>query len=311
MKSQGRNIAANLYVGIGWNLWDPDLTSCSSRSRPWGIQTQAIDLCQRREGDDAKGLEGIRAPAQRLTVAVSDRMLFMACKKGRIKLTTDQDRQLFIDSAGTCLLCQASLFPTSPRGRSISVAERAHIVAHSPAGPRGWGAEGGPAVGDPANLVLLCPTCHTKVDKMPAEYPAQMLLGLKANRAAAVAKVGGVITYDERAKARTAVEEILRQNRETFNQYGPNRDDGSLPTPEAASKWRELVLTEIVPRNELLYSIVQVNEHLASAADRLAAEHLRAHTRDLAAKHQGGPLLAPSQRFPKAAEDIFSEPVVP
>ncbi len=242
---------------------------------------------------------------------MSVRISFMACKKGRVKLNLDQDRQLFIDSAGTCLLCQAPLFPTFPRGRSISVAERAHIVAHSPAGPRGRGTEGGPAVDDPANLVLLCPTCHTKVDKVPVEYPAEMLLGFKAKRAAAVARVGGVITYDDRAEARSAVEEILRQNRETFDQYGPNSDDGSLPTPETASKWRELVLTEIVPRNELLYSIVQVNEHLASATDQLAAEHLRAHTRDLAAKHQGGPLLAPSQKFPKAAEDIFSGTAVP
>jgi 5-methylcytosine-specific restriction endonuclease McrA len=251
--------------------------------------------------------EFLRSP--RITVSV--RISFMACKKGRVKLNLDQDRRLFIDSAGTCLLCQTPLFPTSPRGRSISVAERAHIVAHSPAGPRGRGTEGGPAVDDPANLVLLCPTCHTKVDKVPAEYPAEMLLEFKATRAAAVARVGSVITYDDRAEARSAVEEILRQNRETFNQYGPNSDDGSLPTPEAASKWRELVLMEIVPRNELLYSIVQVNEHLASAADRLAAEHLRAHTRDLAAKHQGGPLLAQSQKFPKAAEEIFSGSVVP
>jgi hypothetical protein len=166
--------------------------------------------------------------------------------------------------------------------------------------------KGSSIVDDPTNLVLLCPTCHTKVDKDPAEYPTEMLFGLKTKRAAAVARVGGVIIYGTRAEARTAVEEILRQNHETFNQFGPNSDNGSLPTLEAAAKWRELVLTEIVPQNELLVSIVQVNKDLASAADRLAAEHLRAHTRDLAAKHHGDPLLAPSQKFPRAAEDIFS-----
>jgi 5-methylcytosine-specific restriction endonuclease McrA len=233
-------------------------------------------------------------------------MSFMACKKGRVKLTVDQDRQLFVDSAGTCLLCQTPLFGTSPRGRSIPVAERAHIVAHSPVGPRGSETKGSSTVDDLTNLVLLCPTCHIKVDKEPAEYPTEMLFGLKAKRAAAVARVGGVIVYATRADARTAVEEILRQNRETFTKYGPDSDNGSLPTLEAAAKWRDLVLTEVVPRNELLVSIVQVNKDLASEADRLAAEHLRAHTRDLAAKHNGDPLLAPSQKFPKAAENIFS-----
>lgn len=240
-------------------------------------------------------------------LAVSDRMTGMACKRGRIKLTTDQDRQLFIDSAGTCLLCQTRLFPTSPGGRSISIAERAHIVAHSPAGPRGRTTRGGSPVDDPTNLVLLCPSCHTKVDKAPTEYPAETLIALKTKRAAAVARIGGTINFANRAGARAAAEALLRQNREIFNQYGPDSDDGSLPTLEAAARWRNLVLTEIVPRNELLVSIVEVNPDLASDADHLVAEHLRAHTRDLAAKHNGDSLLAPSEKFPKAAEKIFSE----
>lgn len=232
----------------------------------------------------------------------------MTCKHGRVKLTTDQDRQLFIDSAGSCLLCQTSLFPASPRGRSISIAERAHIVAHSPAGPRGGAASSGSHADDPANLVLLCPTCHTKVDKAPEEYSPTMLVDLKFNRAAAVATIGGVVTFSSRAEARAAVENLLSQNRDAFNRSGPDTHDGSFPTIEGAERWRELVLTEIVPRNELLVSIVEVNSALATHADRLAASKLRAHTRDLAAKHRGGPLLAPSERFPITAETIFSDP---
>jgi hypothetical protein len=234
----------------------------------------------------------------------------MACKNGRVKLSVDHDRQLFVDSAGSCLLCQTSLFPDSPRGRSISIAERAHIVPHSPAGPRGRGTRNDP-VDDPANLVLLCPTCHTKVDKAPSDYPASLLLDLKTTKAAAVARIGGIVTFSTRADARAAVECLLAENRETFNRSGPDSDDGSFPTLEGAEKWRELILTEIIPRNELLVSIVEVNSAIATDADLAAASQLRAHTKDLAAKHRGGPLLAPSQRFPAAAETIFSEPDTP
>jgi hypothetical protein len=137
-----------------------------------------------------------------------------------------------------------------------------------------------------------------------------MLLDLKSNRAAAVARIGGIVTFSQRADARAAVEVLLSQNRETFNRSGPD-DDGSFPTLEGAAKWRELVLTEIIPRNELLVAIVEVNPTLATDADRLSASQLHAHTRDLAAKHRGGPLLAPSQRFPASAETIFSEPDTP
>ncbi|MGI8757313.1 MAG: HNH endonuclease [Acidimicrobiales bacterium] len=234
----------------------------------------------------------------------------MTCKNGRVKVTVDQDRQLFIDSAGSCLFCQASLFPDSPRGRSILIAERAHIVAHSPAGPRGGAARSESPVDDPANLVLLCPTCHTKVDKAPDDYPAAMLLDRKSNRAAAVVRIGGIVTFTNRSDARAAVVVLLSLNREIFNHSGPDSDEGSFPALEGAARWRELVLTEIIPRNELLVSIVELNSALATQADRLAASQLRAHTRDLAAKHRGGPVLAPSRRFPPAAETIFSEPEI-
>lgn len=187
----------------------------------------------------------------------------------------------------------------------MTIAERAHIVAHSPEGPRGRSNRTPPEIDDPTNLVLMCPSCHTKVDKVPEDYPEAMLLDLKARRAAAVARIGGVVRFASRSEARAAAELLLLQNRETFTQFGPDSEDGSLPTQEATDKWRQLVLTEIVPRNELLVSLVEVNPEFANESDKLAAERLRAHTRDLAAKHGSGPLLAPVERFPTDVENIF------
>ncbi len=50
-----------------------------------------------------------------------------------------------------------------------------------------------------------------------------------------------------------------------------------------------------------------MNGDLATRADRAAAELLRLHTNDLAAKHRGEPLIAPARRFPETAERIFAE----
>jgi hypothetical protein len=56
----------------------------------------------------------------------------LACREGRPSLSQDQDRRLFSESAGTCLLCSEPLFTDLSEGsRSISIAERAHIIAHS------------------------------------------------------------------------------------------------------------------------------------------------------------------------------------
>jgi hypothetical protein len=143
-------------------------------------------------------------------------------------------------------------------------------------------------------------------DKSPESYPAELLLAKKAARAKAVATVGGTPLFEKREDARRAVEVVLERNRVNFDTVGPGAVDGSLPSTEAANKWSQLVLNYIVPGNELIVAIVDLNPHLATTSDRAAAELLRLHTKDLVEKHRGGSLTAPARRFPKAAEQIFA-----
>lgn len=231
----------------------------------------------------------------------------MVCKNGRPRLTDDQDRQLFAESAGTCLLCNTPLFASSPlRQRSISIAERAHVVAHSAEGPRGDPTVSAEHLRDPANIVLLCPTCHTKVDKAPVAYPPATLLATKARRAGAVALIGGAPIFGSREQARHAVELLLERNGATFRAFGPDPGDGSLGTAEQAANWSERVLDDIVPGSELIVAIVETNPDLATPGDRSAAALLRLHAKDLSDKHRRGEITAPALRFPEAAMAIFA-----
>jgi hypothetical protein len=232
----------------------------------------------------------------------------LACRSGRPKLAQDEDRRLFAESAGTCLLCNAPLFADLPGGsRSVSIAERAHVVAHSDSGPRADRTVPEEERRTPANLVLLCATCHTKVDKSPENFSAADLFARKAERAAAVALVGGTPIFNIRSDARRAVQKVLERNRLIFRNYGPDPVDGSVSSTEDAERWSRHVLEDIVPANELIVAIVRINEALTNAEDREAAELLRLHTRDLAEKHRGEPVTAPARRFPRAVEDLFSE----
>jgi hypothetical protein len=232
----------------------------------------------------------------------------MACTNGRLQLDRDQERRLFAESAGTCLLCDKPLFrePDAATG-SVSIAEKAHIVAHSEKGPRGSADVPTGARSDPANIVLLDPTCHTIVDKAPEAYPAELLLSKKQTRAAAVARIGGSPTFTTRTDARVAVEAILSRNEMIFRTLGPDPLDGSLPSTEAAAKWRDRVLDDVIPGNELIVAIVEMNPDLATKLDREAAEQLRLHVQDLVAKHRSGVVVAPAVRFPDAATNIFAE----
>lgn len=233
----------------------------------------------------------------------------MACSLGRPQLKKDQDRRLFVESAGTCLICNVSLFPEDLKsGRSIPIAERAHIVAHSASGARGDSSLPSDQRDDPQNIVLLCPTCHTKADKAPDSYPAEDLLRWKHDRQRAVSLIGDTPILATREEARRATERLLARNRLLFESYGPSPEDGSVVSTEAHEIWRARVLNEIVPNNRLLIALVEVNEDLASADDRVGAELLKQHTDDLEEKHLNRQVLGPAKRFPSEAEFIFGPP---
>ncbi|MBP2581826.1 5-methylcytosine-specific restriction endonuclease McrA [Streptomyces sp. PvR006] len=230
------------------------------------------------------------------------------CKSGRPTLGDDADRALFAESAGTCLLCNTTLFPKDPkRKRSIPIAERAHVIAHSDEGPRADPSVSQKLRDSPSNIILLCPTCHTKVDKDPEGYPTEDLLNAKRARAQAVSQIGGTPSFSSRVEARRAVERLLMRNRITFRENGPDPETGAVGSREQAEFWADCVLREIVPNNRLIGAIVDVNVELTTPSEREIAELLRQHTNALERKHMGEPILGPTPRFPRRAEDLFAE----
>jgi len=90
---------------------------------------------------------------------------------------SNQDiKKLYALSAGKCNLCKISLFPNR---QNIHIGEMAHIIAKSSQGPRGIGEQQNNNSYE--NLILLCPTCHTKVDKAPSIYTKEYLYKTKQN----------------------------------------------------------------------------------------------------------------------------------
>lgn len=84
-------------------------------------------------------------------------------------------------------------------GGDKHIAEMAHVIPHGAAGPRH---EARPPDNFEAdsfdNLILLCPTCHTKIDKGLEAYPRNILLDWKYNYLANLALKQGIKAYDNR-----------------------------------------------------------------------------------------------------------------
>ena len=106
------------------------------------------------------------------------------------------DRKMLWGRSGMrCAICQVVLAPRDELGGSTIIGEEAHIVARSPAGPRGDSPLTAEQRDRYSNLILLCPTDHTKIDSEPhgaSEYSSERLLEIKRRHEEAVLAGGQI-----------------------------------------------------------------------------------------------------------------------
>lgn len=97
------------------------------------------------------------------------------------------DRKMLWGRSGMkCAMCQTPLSEERKLGGAVIIGEEAHLVAQSPDGPRGNSLLAEAERDHYSNLILLCPTDHTRIDNLPDEYPVEMLISIKAKHEAAV-----------------------------------------------------------------------------------------------------------------------------
>lgn len=101
---------------------------------------------------------------------------------GRYDTDNETKRIVWIQSAGHCELCGTDLTYDYRAGKPMKWGEVAHILPASPKGPRGRDdhdeAKAELLTNDTANLMLLCPGCHEKIDRDADGYPESDLSGL-------------------------------------------------------------------------------------------------------------------------------------
>lgn len=83
-------------------------------------------------------------------------------------------------AAGRCSRCRIKLTAEVEEATAtIPLGEQAHIVAEEEGGPRGDSSLAREQRNSYPNLILLCPNCHTLVDKTPNDFPSGLLHILK------------------------------------------------------------------------------------------------------------------------------------
>ncbi len=184
----------------------------------------------------------------------------------------------------------------------------AHVIPHGKTGPRHKDRPNEKFDADAfENLILLCPTCHTIVDKDPNGYSRTTLLGWKANHLSALAHKQGIRVYDERGQVRNAIVSAMLENKAVWKEFAPT--DGSSfeydPESEAAKTWIQRMRGVILPNHFRIQAIIMSNQHYLTEAERHTFARYQEHVRGLSERHICG-VAGGAIRYPIEMDEIYS-----
>jgi hypothetical protein len=183
----------------------------------------------------------------------------------------------------------------------------AHVFAASETGPRANADLTQEERGAYENLILLCPSCHTIVDKAPEEFTDHTLVEWKRSHIERIAAVFGAIQYGSRQAARKVLEPVLAANKLIFDEYGPRTQDRFNPESELAQVWRRKILSHIIPNNRTVLAILDANRCYLSNQELTTLEQFRQHVDDLEARHLGEGSRTVGREFPKDMKTILTD----
>lgn len=229
------------------------------------------------------------------------------CDKGRIAPSTETKLRLFADSGGFCQNpdCLSELFRDIEE-TTVHVAEMAHIISAADDGPRANASLTPEERGRYDNLILLCPTCHTIIDKAEDKFPDALVTNWKRTHKQRITSLFGVVSFDSRELARTFVAPLLAENRTIFEQYGPMTSERFNPESSLPAQWIRKIRVKIIPNNRRLLTACDANSGLLTPSERDIVDLFRQHVDDFEAKHLGETDRNGAQ-FPHGMERLFAD----
>jgi len=227
------------------------------------------------------------------------------CINGRINPSSQIKLRLFADSGGHCNRPQCHRYLFSDLDvADYHFGEMAHIIAASDDGPRGDTSLEAETKAEYNNLILLCPSCHTEIDKAPDIFPVNLILDWKANHKKRILETISIPKKESRKDARTYLLKELRKNKMIFDSFNPNLPYRENPQAEEAVVWKRKMLSQIIPNNQKILLFLDFNVHLLDDEELIIVEEFRQHLDDLIERHVGENKSV-ATRFPEAMNKIL------
>ena len=208
----------------------------------------------------------------------------MVCSKGRIAPAQNTKLRLFADSGGYCQnpYCLSPLFRDIDH-ETIHIAEIAHVISAGDSGPRSSSTMSEEERAGYENLILLCPTCHTIIDKAEESYPEVLILNWKSDHKRKISNSFGLRSYSSRQEVRDAITPLFRENYTIFTIYGPMTEERLNPESHMPAQWLRKVRSQIIPNNRKILYIADANATFLTEEEKKTLELFRQHVLDFEA----------------------------
>jgi hypothetical protein len=166
-------------------------------------------------------------------------------------------------------------------------------------GPRGTaGADGDDSY---ENLILLCPTHHTLVDKAPQSYPADLMLSWKRNHETRVASALSSPSFQTLRELYAFAKRRLAENEHLWKQFGPESTPAANNMlSSSAQYWMLRKLDTVCPNNRRIINAFLSHESMVPEEAWREFVRFKAHAEafEASAYERGDRDAVP--RFPKA-----------
>jgi hypothetical protein len=227
-------------------------------------------------------------------------------------ITQKSTKILWANAAGRCCFpdCQRRLCTDAGTTAAYTLGEMAHICGDKPGSNRYNASQSEAERDDYSNLVLLCPTHHTLIDKAETEkaYTVAVLQKMKSNHENFVSERLNPAEFSDKHQVAARILPLLKENHDVFLAFGPHSEVARRnPESDAHGMWLSERLSTIIPNNRLIAEITSANSGLFSAEEQVILNRFELHARSYERWVRDEISYEGVVRFPTDFEKLISE----